>query len=182
MKVSTAGVSLLEAEPQPKPEESPVVTGPKMPDYIDHPLKKGELVSLSDVDQMADMLNEIDVMMETLTTAKTLARISIGQMCADQTTKTRYVAGKRRMLKVEMPDRKFDNSKLKEAWNAYSSTPEMVKLRDEYLKIESVKVSLTPFKKLEKTSVKDNKPLETIKRMIVDAEQPATANPTVKVE
>lgn len=94
---------------------------------------------------------------------------SLNQFVEPKGKRTQYVRGKTRKMKVTLPDRKFDQSQLKEAFNSYP------KYRDEMLRIDRLAVKLTEFKKAIKTS--GEKDWSMFRDMVKEAEQPPTANP-----
>lgn len=134
-----------------------------------------ELIAPTDVDGLIDMLERIKALDQDLQLARVQAIRALASM-TEGTTKTRRVAGKVRVAKVEMPDTTWNQSKLKEAWNSY---PEFAK---QYLRIGSIEVQKREWKKFAGTSVVGNPPLEQFQTMVAEAEMPATANPRVTIE
>lgn len=133
----------------------------------------GEIVDLADVDQMIDAWERLrkhdaEIYAAKATLARALAALTVGD------TKARRVQGHRRKAVVEMPGASWDKPLLKEAWNAYPQ------FRDTYLRIETIAPQLREIKKIRSTS--GPKDFETFKKIVLAAERPATANPSIKVE
>ena len=139
---------------------------------IEDPLT-GELIDANDVDALITLFEQLKANMDAIATAKGL----ICQALAAKTegdTKTRRIVGKTRAAKVEMPSTKWDNSKLKEAYHAYPG------FRDLYLRIAKIEPDLRQVNKLRNTSGPAD--LELFKKIVLSAESPPTANPSITIE
>jgi len=139
---------------------------------IEDPLT-GELIDVSDVDALISCFENLKATAEQITYARGL----IAQALAAKTesvTKTRRIAGKTRIAKIEMPSVKWDNAKLKEAYHAYP------KFRDQYLRIAEVAPDMVQLNKLRNMTGEPD--LETFKKIVLAAERPATGNPSITIE
>lgn len=135
----------------------------------------GEIVSLNDVDAMAETFARIDAMDKEIYAVKVRIRRRFGELAMGD-KKTQRVQGKRKLVKVTMPDKLWDQGVLKELYNSFPD------VRDDYLKIESIRVRLMEFKKLVNTSVVDNPPLDYFRKTLLAAERPANSPPSIIVE
>ncbi len=135
----------------------------------------GEAIDMADADALITAYERIARMNDTCYAVTVQIKQALAAL-TDSTAKTRRVAGKERVAVVTMPSATWNNSKLKEAYNAYPL------LRDTYLRIESVAVKATEYNKTKSMTVVDNPPLETFLSMVASAEQPPSGNPSVKVE
>lgn len=135
----------------------------------------GELVELHDVDQLIDCLERVEAHDRLIYSIKSQVKQAIAAL-ADRKddAKTVRVRGHRRRAKIEFPGTTWDNSKLKEAWHSYPN------LRDQALRIEKIAPMLREVNKMRGESGPPD--FEQFKRMILGAEKPSTANPTVTIE
>lgn len=133
----------------------------------------GEIVDGADTDGLITAYENVSRELELLRGA----RAEIACWLAARTsgdTRTRRLAGKTRLVKIEMPSTTWDNSRLKEAWHAYPQ------FREKYLRIAEVAPQLIEVNKLRDTTGESD--LETFKRMVLSAEREPTGTPYVKVE
>lgn len=133
----------------------------------------GEVVDLSDADELIDCLERITKLDQTIYVAKQRVKMAIADLCTGE-QKTRYVRGKRRRAKVESPSDSWDQPRLKEAWNSYPQH------RETALKIATIGVKLVEFKKMEKESGPAD--FEQFRNMIAGAKKPSGAVPTITIE
>lgn len=89
-------------------------------------------------------------------------------------TKTRRLTGKDRTVKVEMPDDSWDQSILKEAFNAYPQH------RDKCLKIGEINIQLREWKKIMNTTGEQD--FNLFRDMVKSANRGPTGNPRVTIE
>lgn len=157
----------LPPQAEPAASESDATPHIIMPD--------GEAIDATDADALIAAYERIARMNDTVYAVTVQIKQALGAM-TEGTAKTRRVAGKSRVAVLTMPGNTWNNSKLKEAYNAYPQ------LREQYLRIESVAVKAVEFNKTRNMAVVDNPPLETFLSMVASAEQPASGNPSVKVE
>jgi len=128
-----------------------------------------------DPDSLIDAYEELKEMSDRIYAAQKSIRQKLEAKTVGQTeAKTRRVAGNRRRAILEMPSVSWDQSILKEAWNAFPD------LRDECLKISEVGVKAREFAKLANTS--GSAKLETFRDMVKAAQRPPSGLPTVKIE
>ena len=139
---------------------------------MQHPLT-GRVIDTDDPDELIDLFEELKEIDGRLYVAKIEIQRSLAARCENK-KKTERVAGRRRVARIEHPSTTWNNAKLKEVWNSY---PE---LAPKYLRIESVAPQLREVDKLRGTSGPPD--LETVKKMILDAEQQPTANPRLTIE
>lgn len=133
----------------------------------------GECISLTDPDSLIDAYERISNFDAKCFAVKQQIRQALGNL-TEGDAKTRRVQGKRRKAKVEFPGTKWDQSKLKEAWNSYPQ------LRDQVLKIDTIGVKSTEYKKLVNTAGAPE--VETFRNIVTSAASESDALPTVKVE
>lgn len=88
--------------------------------------------------------------------------------------KVRRVRGRSRVAKVEFPSDSWDQSLLKEAFNAYPQH------RDSVLKIDSIGVMLREYRKLVNSSGEPD--FNSFRDMVTKANRGQTGTPTVTVE
>src|SRR5688572_15760016 len=79
-----------------------------------HPLTK-ECPAGDDVDSLIDAYAVAEDHMRQIGRYKDMLRQKLAEKAADQTTKTRRLRGKSRMVRIEMPDTTWLQSQLKEA-------------------------------------------------------------------
>lgn len=172
---SAAGQS--EAAEQPaqssagQDESADASTDDPTQEFID-PLT-GEVIDLTDADALIDCFERIKAQDSAIYVAKQIVQRAIANL-SEGTAKTRRVRGHRRRAKVEMPDAGWDQSKLKEAYNAYPQ------FRDELLSISSLRVKLREFKKV--VNEKGPEDFQCFKGIVQAAELPPSGTPRVTVE
>jgi hypothetical protein len=144
------------------------------PGFLLNPLTEA-IIPPDDVDQMIDAYQEMKCFGDRLYAAQIAIRTKLADITKGQTeAKTRRVQGRRRKAKIEMPSPGWDQSILKEAWNAYPQ------LRDQCLKIDTVGVKAREWKKLAETAGVPE--VETFRDMIKAAVKPPTGAPTITIE
>jgi hypothetical protein len=105
----------------------------------------GEIADVKDADGLIDLFERLKEKNDAIYAAMLRCRTALSELTEGDAA-TRRVRGKRRAAKIEMPKVSFEQSVLKELWNSH---PE---LAVEYLKIESIGVQMTPYKKLVNTT------------------------------
>ena len=143
------------------------------PPRFDFDPTTGEVFDLNDSDDLISTYERVDKKYQILK----VFRQDLAHAMANKTegdTATRYLRGILRRAKITMPPDLWEQSILKEAWNAYP------KHSAEFLRIERIAVKLREWKKLKATTAA--KDLESFKGMISRAERPATGTPQIKVE
>lgn len=144
------------------------------PGFLLNPLTEA-IIPPDDVDQMIDAYQEMKAFGDRLYAAQIAIRQKLADITKGQTeAKTRRVQGRRRKAKIEMPSPGWDQSILKEAWNAYPQ------LRDQVLKIDTVGVKAREWKKLAETAGAPE--VEMFRNMIKAAVKPPTGAPTITIE
>jgi hypothetical protein len=144
------------------------------PGFLLNPLTEA-IIPPDDVDQMIDAYQEMKAFGDRLYAAQIAIRTKLAAITEGQTeAKTRRVQGRRRKAKIEMPSPGWDQSILKEAWNAYPQ------LRDQCLKIDTVGVKAREWKKLAETAGVPE--VETFRDMIKAAVKPPKGVPTIEIE
>ncbi len=134
----------------------------------------GEIVDPSDVDQLAEAIQRCSAELDRLHKWHWLLRSKLAEHAPDTDTKTRRVRGRRYRVVLTFPDSSWDQSILKEAWNAYP------KYRDQLLRIGRIEVKKRELKKVKNES---GPPDWTMFRdMVLRAERPPTSPPSVKIE
>ena len=128
---------------------------------------------MSDVDALISCFESLKETADAISHARGLISQALAAK-TDGDTKTRRVAGRTRIAKVEMPSTKWDNAKLKEAYNSYPA------YRSQYLRIVEVAPDLRAVNKLRTMSGPPD--LETFKKIVLAAEKPATNNPSITIE
>ena len=88
--------------------------------------------------------------------------------------KTRRVRGEKRRAKVTMPSDAWDQSILKEAWNAYP------KFRDEFLTIATLRVRMRELKKMNEETGPDD--FESFRAIVQNANLGPQGLPSVSIE
>lgn len=152
------------AKAEQEPEEDPMIMNPLT----------GALVNTNDIDSLILAAVDTKKQISDLQAFEDTIRRRIGEFTTG-TAKTRRVRGKTLLAKVEMPDETWDQTMLKEAWNSYPL------LRDELLRLGSVNVKMTEFKKLANTAT-DNPAFGQFAQMIKGAQRPATGAPRITLE
>lgn len=134
------------------------------------------------IDRIVECLTDIDSIMKRLGDMKTALRDTIRRLVPKNAkSKTNYIRGENCEVQIVLPSRSFNNSVLKKLWVEYSGDEAMLKLRDEFLRVDSVAVNMVPFKKLEDIE-KAPKPLLDLRDAIKRCEDPFNyKDPTVKV-
>lgn len=127
----------------PKPAERT----PEVNEEIVCPLT-GEVVSISDVDALADMYERLDKQNKRLYAAICRVRNALADLTEGDAA-TRRLRGKRRQVKVTMPSVKFEQSVLKALWESHPD------LAHEFMRISQVDVKLREFNKLENMTSDD---------------------------
>lgn len=133
----------------------------------------GEVVSVTDIDGLIDLYEKMKRISDQAYAVLQLVRRAAGNL-AKGNTKTRRLQGDRRKAVIEMPGDSWDQSKLREAWHSYPH------LREQCLRIDSIGVRLTEYKKLVNTTGTPD--VETFKSMVKDANRGPTGLPTIKIE
>lgn len=133
----------------------------------------GEVVDETDADALIDCLDRIQKRAREIYAAKELVVLALACM-TEGDAKTRRVEGRRRKAKITMPSDSWDQSILKEVWNAYPDH------RDRFLRLGTVAVNLREWKKLQNTTAP--KDVDQIKKMLDRANRGATGNPSVRIE
>lgn len=135
----------------------------------------GEVIEPDDVDALWQMYDRCKKMADVLESAIQVARGCFGKLTAGGDGGTRRARGEKFVIKVEYPSTEFNNSKLKELWDA---TPP--KMRDEILRVEKVGVNKTELKKALNTS--GNPGYEAFVKAVKMAEFMPNRAPTIKLE
>ena len=130
-------------------------------------------VGVASQDELIDCLERVNKHDSRIYACKQHIRMALAKL-AEGEAKTRRVRGKRRRAKLEFPGSSWNQSILKEAWNSYPS------LRDQALRIGTVDVRAREFAKIRNESGPAD--FEQFKGMILSAEKPSTAPPTVTIE
>lgn len=134
----------------------------------------GEVVEYSDIDGMIDTYERLKAKSDQMYACM----ISIREQLASKTVGdavTRRVQGKRRRVKVESPDVKFEQSILKELMNSH---PHIAK---DYLRVAQVNVLMTAYNKLVNTA--SSEPDYTFFRdTLTKACNGRVGTPTIKIE
>lgn len=133
----------------------------------------GEVIDREDADALIDAFERINEHAKEVYAAKTDVASAIADLTSGD-AKTRRVKGQRRKAKVEMPSATWNQSKLKEAFNAYPQH------RDDYLKIGSISPKLTPIKQMESTT--GEKDFQMFRSLVLGAKREPTGAPRVTIE
>ena len=133
--------------------------------------------ALCDTNDLDELLLEIDAVRGQLADLQAFHRTlrDIAGSRAEGTTKTRRQRGKTVRARVEMPDIKWDNSILKEAWQSYPQ------FREDMLRISGVSVQLREYKKTEELQT-DDKAYESFVNMVRAANKGPQGQPRVIIE
>lgn len=134
----------------------------------------GEVVDARDADALIALYERIDREYRERQGLRRLIAMAIARQTEEGESRTRRLRGATRLAKVEFPGDSWNQSILKEAWNAYPA------LRDEFLRIDSVAVKLREFKKLLGTTAPPD--VETFKKMVAAANVGPTGTPSITVE
>lgn len=164
------------AEPKSAADDESDLLSSLAPGYILDPIT-GEILDPADATYIDDLIDSYE-RISALDSKLYAAKCAIRQALADRTegdAKTRRVAGKRRLVKLEFPGDKFEQSILKEAWQSYPQ------FRDEYLRIAEIAPKLREVKKLENLSGDES--LCCFRDIVLSANKGnGGALPTVKIE
>lgn len=144
-----------------------------IPDEVADPIS-GEIVNTHDTDSLIDALERIKEDLARINHFKATIVRAIAKF-ATGATKTQRVRGVRRTVKVETPDLYFDQSILKEAFHSYPS------FSSEFIRIDRLAVKLREYAKL-KSTTETNEARALFQKMLIGAERPSTALPTITIE
>ncbi len=133
----------------------------------------GETIDPLNADQLVDGLERIKERLKRLWAVRAQFEDAIA-LLAKCEAKTERVAGDRRKVKVEWPGKQFDKPGLKLLWNQWP------KLREQFLRIESVGVQLVEYDKLIRTSGPQD--MENFKQALVGLERESMDRPTISIE
>jgi hypothetical protein len=135
--------------------------------------RSGEILNATDADSLIDAFVELSRAEDEIRQARNLIRAALAALTTGD-AKTRRVRGKRRRAMVIMPNDAWDQSKLREAWEAYPH------LREQCLKIDMIRVLLRNWKTLmNETGPRD---FEMFKRLIAAANRGPVGWPTIRVD
>lgn len=154
----------------PAPDRSGVVNNPTI---IVCP-ETGESIAEDDIDGLINLVVRMKRIKANVEEADFRARQALAKLAPEATTKTRRVQGRHAVAVLEFPSTAFNQSMLKEIWNSYPN------LRDQVLRLESIGVKRTEWKKLQATT--GHPDLEQVKKMLAAAEFETHRPPSVKVE
>jgi len=140
--------------------------------WIDNPIS-GSVVDPADADGLISAIEQCKETYDVLGRFYGQLRRALGDLTTGD-AKTRRVRGNQRRAVVTMPGDRWEQSILKEAWNAYPQ------LRDQVLKIDKIGVKLRELKKIENESGPDS--FEQFKKMILSARSKSDTLPTIKIE
>lgn len=138
-------------------------------------LVDGEVIDATDPDAVIDAYEQIEALDRKVYAVKVQLKQALAVLSTGE-AKTRRVGGKRRLVVLTMPSAGWNQSVLKEAWNAYPA------LRDELLRVDAIAVKAREFGKAKETSKPTDPAWEMMRNMIAGAETPPSGNPTVKIE
>lgn len=165
--------------PSVQPTAAPVTSAPAAESVAFNPAGEfidpitGEIVDTKDIDGLIDSYERICNLDSSLYVAKQRIRESLAAL-SEGPAKTRRVQGHRRKAKVEMPADSWDQTKLKQIWEMYPD------LRGQALKIDSIGVKLTEYKKLVNTT--GTPELEAFRDNVTSANKGPTVLATIKIE
>lgn len=134
----------------------------------------GESIAEDDIDGLINLVVRMKRIKANVEEADFRARQALAKLAPDATTKTRRVQGRHAVAVLEFPSTSFNQSLLKEIWNSYPG------LRDQVLRLESIGVKRSEWKKLQATT--GHPDLEQVKKMLAAAEFETHRPPSVKVE
>jgi len=137
-------------------------------------LPGGEVVDGSDADALISEYERASTRAQLYLDAKRTLALAIARLTHDDERKTRRVEGKTRRAKVTMPDDAYEQSILREAYNAYPQH------RDRALRIASLAVRKRELDKLQGTA--GPKDLEAFVAMIDRANRGPSGTPRVTIE
>jgi len=139
---------------------------------IDDPTT-GELVPVDDVDALLECYGRVKAMNDRCYAVQLAIRNKLWAM-TEGDNKTRRIVGRRHKAKLTQADDGWDNSILLEAFNAYPN------LRDQCLKIGTIKVMAREFKKLVNTSGPAD--FEQFRNMVSKAHRGPSGTPALSLE
>ena len=169
-ELSTDGVCVKESVGG-KDADTPAQSAPAgMPGFGEEP--KNQLENFP-TDVLVDLFEEIR-QKESIMYEQKRALVAEIARRTEGDTKTRRLTGKERTVKVEMPDDSWDQSILKEAFNAYPQH------RDKCLKIGEINIQLREWKKIMNTTGEQD--FNLFRDMIKSANRGPTGNPRVTIE
>ena len=140
---------------------------------IRNPLS-GETIDATDIDGMIDAYEGLKMVNDSCYAAMTRIREALAALTEGDAV-TRRVRGKRRQATVTMPDIKWDQSQVKEVWNAYPA------LRESFLKIGEINVVMKEYKKLVNMT-SDQPDFTCFRDMLTAANRGRVGTPTIKIE
>lgn len=145
------------------------------PHGITDPLT-GNVVAVGDIDGLADLFEKLVAVEDRIFLAKRDIKSALLAWTSLEgiDTKTRRIRGTRRRIKLEMPGPGWEQSILKEAWNAYPV------LRDELLRVEKIAVKLREFGKVSNEAGPAD--FQQFVAMVKSAERSPSGMPSVSVE
>lgn len=152
-------------------EPLPATERPQPDPFIVDPA--GEVVHCDDPDALAECLIRLKAWKDDIYACERAVKLAVLAL-TEGDAKTRRVRGPVHRIKVEMPGKSWEQSILKEAWNAYPQ------FRDKVLGIGSINVKRREFNKMRNESGPPD--FEQFRSMIAAAEREPTALPTVTVE
>ena len=139
-----------------------------------HPIS-GELLDTNDVDGLIDAWEDLQALEQRLRAARlAMATALAAQAPREGDCRTTRLRGNRRKVRIEYPADSWDQSMLKEAWNAFPAW------RDEYLRIVEVGVKLREYAKMARESGPE--PFACFQRMLQSAHRGPTGTPRIVVE
>lgn len=141
--------------------------------YIRHPFRSGLVADREDVDDLAETLRGVKAEIDSLRACEIILRAAIAEHAKGE-QKTQRVVGNRLMVKLTYPDDYWQQSVLKELWEA---DPEQSRV---YLRIATFAPNLREVKKLE--AAHGNERFENYKSRLLSARQPSNSPPTVVIE
>lgn len=147
--------------------------GIEMDRYISHPFRSGLVADRQDVDDLAETLKGVKSEIDSLRAYEILLRSAIAQHAKGE-QKTQRVVGNRLTVKLTYPDDYWQQSILKELWEA---DPDQSKI---YLRIATLAPNLREVKKLE--AAHGNERFESYKKRLLEARQPSSSPPSVTIE
>lgn len=133
----------------------------------------GELISITDVDELASALNRINRIVASMSAAQMEIRAAIAFLAQGE-GQTLRVRGAKHRCRVELPDDHLEQSVLRSAWDKYPG------IADQVLKVERIGLKKTEWKKWQN----ERGPLEfeQCKAEIKSAISPSMSIPKVTVE
>lgn len=142
------------------------------PEPADIVMFDGEVVDRDDPDALIDAYEKVRQIELAVDNLKSELRKAIAAKTTGE-AKTRYVVGRRRKAKVEMPSDQWEQSKLREAWHSYPQ------FRDDYLRIGKVDPKLVEVRKLERSN--GDAAFNVFRDMVLGANRGPLGLPTVSI-